>query len=73
MDGSSRFDHDAGHRVGAAATLLLIDTAFGEQSGGLQGRSVPLPATSPLAESWALLQAILWAISFLNHVTWHHY
>ena len=66
MDGSSRFDQEAGHRFGAAATVLLIDAVVGERLGGFQGRTVPLPATSPLAETWALLQAILWANSFLN-------
>lgn len=51
MDGSSRFDQEAGHRFGAAATVLLIDTVVGERLGGFQGRTVPLPATSPLAET----------------------
>ena len=66
IDGSSHFDEDQNIRVGAAATILIVDTFRGEQFGGMQGRHVPLPATSPLSETWALLQAVLWAISFLN-------
>lgn len=66
IDGSSHFDEDKNIRVGAAATILIVDTFRGEQFGGMQGRHVSLPATSPLSETWALLQAVLWAISFLN-------
>ena len=66
IDGSSHFDKEQNIRVGAAATILIVDTLCGEQFGGMQGRHVSLPATSPLSETWALLQAVLWAISFLN-------
>lgn len=59
---------DADARVCAAATVLIVDTPVRERFGGIQGRLVPYPATSPLAENWALLQAILWTISILNQI-----
>lgn len=68
VDGSSIYNADADARVGAAATVLIVDTPVGERFGGIQGRLVPYPATSPLAENWALLQAILWTISILNQI-----
>ena len=70
LDGSSIYDSDQGTRTGAAATVLLVDTPLGERFGGIQGRLVPLPSTSPLAEMWALLQAVLWAISLTNQYPW---
>ena len=66
MDGSSHYDAERSERIGAAATILLVETEYGIRFGGIQGRSIPQPATSPLAESWALLQALLWAVSLLN-------
>ena len=66
MDGSSSFDVESGQRKGAAVTVLVVDTTDGERFGGIQGRVVPPPATSPLTESWAVLQALLWATSLVN-------
>ena len=64
-DGGSKSGEDHS-RQGAAAVVLIVTTNVGHHFGGIQARSVSHPATAPLTEAWALLQATLWATSILN-------
>lgn len=64
-DGGSKSGEEYS-RQGAAAVILIVTTHVGHHFGGIQARTVSHPATAPLTEAWALLQATLWATSILN-------
>ena len=70
IDGSSIFSHQAGERRAGLAVAFLGTQGPLLFWGGLQARKVDGTATSPLAETCGLLQAILWAHSLLNEFPW---